>query len=99
MSDELANIICQDSGSEIVLLEALVSITLAHNLTSYEQNLYGNFLQAVGQNLCIMSIKKAKCISELKEETQSTNDYTNYKKNSINPQISNEITREKGCII
>ena len=69
--EEMIDLICKDKGVELVLLEAMLSITIAHNMSAYEQNLLGNFFQAIGQNLCVLSIKKSKCQSNLK----NTNDY------------------------
>lgn len=65
--DDLEAILCQDSGSEFIILSTMISLSIAHNLTPYEQNLFGNFLIAIGQNLSLISIRKDKCISEIKK--------------------------------
>lgn len=83
------DILCQDSGSEYVILAALVSMSIGHNLTAYEQNLVGNFLQVVGQNLCVLSIKKSSCVTNLKDLTNSE------KENSINNNITNNVSRKR----
>lgn len=71
--DDIEVLLCQDSGMELVILEAIVSLSLGHNLTSYEQNLFGNFLQAIGQNLCLLSIRKGKCINDKKKCSEDKN--------------------------
>lgn len=63
--DDISDIICKDAGSELVLLGALVALSIGHNLSSYEQNLFGTFLQVIGENLSIMSIRKEKCKNDL----------------------------------
>lgn len=83
--ENIEDIICQDAGSEIVLLSSLVAMTLGHNLSAYEQNLFGNLLQSIGQNLCILSIKKAKCKSEINTQLNDENE--------INTDITNEYLR------
>lgn len=65
--DNLDALLCQDSGTEFLILSTMISLSLSHNLTSYEQNLFGNFLMSVGQNLILISIRKDKCISEIKK--------------------------------
>lgn len=86
--EELADIICQDAGSELVLLAALVSLSIGHNLSAYEQNLFGNFLQVIGENLCMMSIRKSKCKTELERSTN-----TKYNDSTIHYHISNDTQR------
>ena len=83
--ENLNDIICKDAGTEFILLATLVAMSLGHNLTPYEQNLFGNFLQAVGQNLATMSIIKAKCITDLK------NIADNEKEIEINTNITSDI--------
>ena len=85
--ENISDIICQDAGSELVLLAALVAMSMGHNLDAYEQNLFGNFLQAVGENLCIMSIRKAKCKTDLKNLTNVE------KENETNTNITNDVVR------
>lgn len=63
--DDISDFICQDAGSELVLLGALVALSIGHNLSSYEQNLFGTFLQVIGENLSVMSIRKEKCKTDL----------------------------------
>lgn len=46
---------CYDSATELVILQMIISLSLAKNLNSYEQNLFGNFLQAIGENLCMIA--------------------------------------------
>ena len=82
--EDFSDIICKDSGTEFILLATLVSMTLGHNLTPYEQNLFGNFLQAIGQNLSTMSIIKAKCITDLKDISKIE------KEVEINDNITND---------
>lgn len=84
--DSIEEVLCQDAGSEIVLLSSLVAMTLGHNLSAYEQNLFGNLLQSIGQNLCILSIRKAKCKSELNTELESS-------ETEINENITNDEIR------
>ena len=83
--ENLSELICKDAGTEFILLATLVAMSLGHNLTPYEQNLFGNFLQAVGQNLATMSIIKAKCITDFKNITDTE------KENEININITNDI--------
>ena len=85
--EDLSDIICRDAGSEFVLLAALVALSIGHNLSPYEQNLFGGFLEVVGENLTLMSIRKAKCKINL---TNSTNED---KENQINYDIVNDIIR------
>lgn len=86
--EDISEIICKDSGSELVLLSALVAMSIGHNLSAYEQNLFGNFLQAIGENLCIMSIRKARCKTEIKKLTDEE------KENDINLKITNDVLRD-----
>lgn len=86
--DDIDNILCQDAGCELVLLSALVAMSIGHNLNSYEQNLFGNFLQAIGENLCIMSIRKAKCKSDIQNLTENEKEFI------INTNITNEDLRK-----
>ena len=83
--DNLSDIIGKDAGAEFILLATLVAMSLGHNLTPYEQNLFGNFLQAVGQNLATMSIIKSKCITDFKNITDIE------KENEINSNITNDV--------
>lgn len=85
--EDLSDIFCKDAGTELVLLGALVAMSIGHNLDAYEQNLFGNFLQAVGENLCIMSIRKAKCKTDLKDLTYDQ------KENETNTNITNDVVR------
>ena len=85
--DNIDEIICKDSGSELVLLAALVAMSIGHNLTPYEQNLFGSFIEVVGENLCLMSIRKAKCMTNLKNLTIEE------KENEINTNITNDVVR------
>lgn len=82
--NDLSDIICQDTGSEIILLATLLAFSLGHNLTPYEQNLFGNFLQALGQNLATMSIVKAKCITDFKNISEID------KEIEVNTNITND---------
>ena len=84
---DLSDIFCKDAGTELVLLGALVAMSIGHNLDAYEQNLFGNFLQAVGENLCIMSIRKAKCKTDFKNLTYDE------KENETNTNITNDVVR------
>lgn len=52
---------CENIGNNIVLLGALIAITLAKDLTISEQDLLGNFLQVVAQNLLSMAATKNDC--------------------------------------
>ena len=72
INDKLLENICKNAGSEYVVLVTIISLTLGQGLSAYEQNLLGNFLQAVGQNLCIMSISKAKCKNDLEKVNYDT---------------------------
>ena len=85
--EDLSDIFCKDAGTELVLLGALVAMSISHNLDAYEQNLFGNFLQAVGENLCIMSIRKAKCKTDFKNLTYDE------KENETNTNITNDVVR------
>ena len=85
--DNIDEIICKDSGSELVLLAALVAMSIGHNLTPYEQNLFGSFIEVVGENLCLMSIRKAKCMTNFKNITIEE------KENEINTNITNDVVR------
>ena len=85
--DNIDNIICKDVGSEFVLLAALGAISIGHNLSPYEQNLFGSFIEVVGENLCLMSIRKAKCKINLKNLTNTEKEY------EINYDIINDIIR------
>lgn len=87
--EDINDIICKDAGSELVLLAALVSLSIGHNLSSFEQNLFGNFLQVIGENLCVMSIRKARCKTELKKLTDEEMD------TEIDLNITNDILRNK----
>lgn len=42
---------CDNIGNNVVLLGALISITLAKNLSVAEQDFLGNLLQVITQNL------------------------------------------------
>jgi len=85
--DNIDEIICKDSGSELVLLAALVAMSIGHNLTPYEQNLFGSFIEVVGENLCLMSIRKAKCMTNLKNISLIE------KEIDINNNITNDVVR------
>ncbi len=76
--DDTDSYICKDSGSELIILGALISLSIGHNLTAYEQNLFGNLLQVIGQNLSLLSIKKGNCINNYINciEKNSNNNYT-----------------------
>lgn len=52
---------CENIGNNIVLLGALIAITLAKDLTVPEQDLLGNFLQVVAQNLLSMAAAESDC--------------------------------------
>ena len=56
--------VCDCTGNSIVLLSSAISIILAKDLNSDEQNLLGNFLQAVGQNLEIISSQTSYCANK-----------------------------------
>lgn len=64
---------CDTIGNNIVLLGALIAITLANDLTISEQDLLGNFLQVVAQNLLSMAAAKNDCetITLLNENSTS----------------------------
>jgi len=44
-----------DEAENLFISTFLVSLTLARGLNSEEQNLLGNYLQAIGVNLCAIS--------------------------------------------
>lgn len=52
---------CACAGTDLILLAALVSIILAQDLDSLQQNILGNFIQAVGQNLTILAASRTHC--------------------------------------
>lgn len=54
---------CDNIGNSLILLGALIAITLAKDLTISEQDLLGNFLQVIAQNLLSMAAAKNDCES------------------------------------
>lgn len=52
---------CENIENNIVLLGALIAITLSKDLTVPEQDLLGNFLQVVAQNLLSMAAAESDC--------------------------------------
>lgn len=52
---------CNFAGMDLVLLSTLVSLTLAQDLTVNQLNILSTFLQAVGENLSIISTSKDIC--------------------------------------
>lgn len=54
---------CECIGQNLVLLGALVAISLAKDLTIPEQDLLGNFLQVIAQNLLSMASAVSDCKS------------------------------------
>lgn len=52
---------CACAGTDLVLLAAMVSIILAQDLDSLQQNILGNFIQTVGQNLTVMAAARIHC--------------------------------------
>ncbi len=52
---------CENIGNNLVLFGALVAITLAKDLTLSEQDLLGNLLQVIAQNLLSMSAAVSDC--------------------------------------
>ena len=53
--------ICENVGNNVVLFGALVAITLAKDLTLTEQDILGNLLQVIAQNLLSMSGVASDC--------------------------------------
>ena len=53
--------VCENVGNNVVLFGALVAITLAKDLTLTEQDLLGNLLQVIAQNLLSMSGVASDC--------------------------------------
>lgn len=86
--DDIISHLCKDSGSELVILGTLISLSIGHNLTPYEQDLFGNLLQIIGQNLSLLSIKKENCINNYTnciEKNSNSNDTTNTDTNKFPP--------------
>ena len=70
---------CDNIGNNVVLLGALISITLAKNLSVAEQDFLGNLLQVIAQNLLSMAATVNDCqiICEKKDSSKNTNDTSN----------------------
>lgn len=64
---------CDNIGNNLVLTGALIAITLAKDLSLAEQDLLGNFLQVIAQNLLSMS----SAVSDCKSICENTNKYIN----------------------
>lgn len=71
--DDLAKIVCKNTGIELVVLQSIITISIARNLSSYEQNLFGNFLMSIGQNLSLIAVKKSQCESNVKNYYNNSN--------------------------
>ena len=52
---------CENIGNNLVLFGALVAITIAKDLSLSEQDLLGNLLQVIAQNLLSMSSAVSDC--------------------------------------
>ena len=64
---------CDNIGYNLVLLGALVAITLAKDLSLSEQDLLGNFLQVIAQNLLSMSSAVSDCETICSNNNSSSN--------------------------
>lgn len=64
-------------GKNLVLLGTAFSISIANNLTVNEQDLLGNFLQVVAQNLLSMAAAVNDCNNICNPESNSSNDSNN----------------------
>ena len=78
--------ICENIGNNIVLLGALIAITLASDLTVLEQDLLGNFLQVIAQNLLSMAAATNDC-NNIYSSINSTNNNNDSNDNILNTDI------------
>ncbi len=69
------NYSCDNIGNNVVLFGALVAITLAKDLTLTEQDILGNLLQVIAQNLLSMLAIAGDCQELYESQNNNTNDH------------------------
>lgn len=76
MENSTQNLFDNCEGYKLMVLAAAIAGMLAENLSSDDQNVLGNVLQAIGQNLAIISAQNSKtqnCIQNSKNDNSNSN--------------------------
>lgn len=85
---------CKDiDGQKLVMISAIISCKLAEDLTSDEQNVLGNLLEAVGQNLLsiqAMNQMVEDCANKCQQSSNDNNSGIAYKNKSDEMSCNND---------
>lgn len=76
----MENKVCQNSGTDIILLICFITIIISKFLTPAMQVGLGNFLMSLGQNLATISQIQSTCISNITKNVEISQ--TNFQKSS-----------------
>ena len=76
----MENKVCQNSGTDIILLICFITIIISKFLTPAMQVGLGNFLMSLGQNLATISQIQSTCISNIAKNNEISQ--TNFQKSS-----------------